>query len=172
MKFTETPIAGAYVIEIEPVLDARGFFARTWCADELRARGLETDVAQCSISFNRKRGTLRGLHYQAAPHEEVKIVRCTAGAIFDVIADPRESSPSSGKWFGIELTAANRRMLYIPAGVAHGFQTLEDDTEVSYQMNVPYAPESARGIRWDDPRFAVAWPIPNPILSAADRNRA
>jgi len=167
--FTETPVDGAYVIDVEPFEDARGIFARTWCAQELRERGLESHIEQCSTSFNRARGTLRGLHYQAPPHEEVKIVRCTAGAIFDVIADVRENSPTRGRWFGVELTAANRRMLYIPAGVAHGFQTLENDTEVFYQMNVAYAPESARRVSWDDPALGVEWPIPDPILSDADR---
>jgi dTDP-4-dehydrorhamnose 3,5-epimerase len=169
MKFTETPVAGAYVIDIEPVEDDRGFFARTWSSQELAGRGLEHRLVQCSISFNTRRGTLRGMHYQAPPYAEVKLVRCTRGAIFDVIADMREDSPSRMTWTAVELSSTNRRTLYIPRGVAHGFQTLECDTEVFYQMPDPYVAEAARGFHFDDPSFGIRWPVTNPIMSDRDR---
>jgi dTDP-4-dehydrorhamnose 3,5-epimerase len=147
-----------YLIEPQLLGDERGFFARTWCRREFEARGLNADLAQCSISFNRKAGTLRGMHYQAAPYEEPKLVRCTQGAIYDVALDLRPQSPTFKRWVGVELTAANRRMLYIPAGCAHGFQTTADDSEVFYQISEFYHPEAARGVRWDDPAFAIRWP--------------
>jgi dTDP-4-dehydrorhamnose 3,5-epimerase len=170
MIFTETDLPGSYVIDLEPLTDDRGFFARTFCADTFAGRGLEAHVSQTSVSFNRRRGTLRGLHFQAPPHAETKIVRCTAGAIFDVIVDIRTRSASFGRWFGVELNAANRRSLYIPDGFAHGFQTLVDDVEVQYQMSVPYHPASARGIRWNDARLNIGWPHHEAaITSPADR---
>ena len=169
MKFEVTPITGAVIVELTPLLDERGFFARSWCHDEFKAQGLETRIAQCSISYNARRGTLRGLHYQVAPSEEVKLVRCTRGAIHDVIVDLRPGSPSFKRWFAVELTASNRRMLYIPEGVAHGFVTLADDTEVFYQMSRPYDAACARGVRWDDPEFGIAWPLPIAVMSERDR---
>jgi dTDP-4-dehydrorhamnose 3,5-epimerase len=169
VKFTPTGIAGAFLVEIEPIEDERGFFARTWCAREFETRGLNPRLVQCSVSFNRGRGTLRGLHLQHAPHQEAKLVRCTRGAIFDVVADLRGGSPSFGRWYGAQLSQDNRAMLYIPEGCAHGFQTLEPDTEVLYQMSEAYHPECAGGVRWDDPALAIAWPIANPVMSERDR---
>lgn len=169
MKFLPTPLAGAYVVELEPLQDERGFFARSFCQDEFRAHGLEPVIAQCNVSFNRKRGTLRGLHYQAEPHAEAKLVRCTRGAIWDVIVDLRKGSATARKWYAIELTPDNRRALYIPKGFAHGFQTLADDTEVLYQMSEFYHPESARGVRWDDRTLAIQWPIKEAVISPRDR---
>lgn len=170
MRFTETAIPGAWIIDVEPVEDERGFFARTVCRDEFVRHGLNADFVQQSVSFNRRRGIVRGLHYQAPPHEEEKLVRVTAGAVFDVIVDLRAGSPARGRWLGVELTAANRRALYIPKGVAHGFQTLSDGAEVFYQMTVPYRPDAARGMRWDDPAIGVAWPdAAGAILSERDR---
>lgn len=163
-----TPLAGAYLIELEQLEDERGFFARSFCQKEFRERGLDPVVAQCNVSFNRKRGTLRGLHYQAEPHAEAKLVRCTRGAIWDVIVDLRRDSPTARQWHAAELTAENRRALYIPAGLAHGFQTLVDDTEVLYQMSEFFHPESARGVRWDDPALAIRWPIKQAVISPRD----
>ncbi|MGV1099884.1 dTDP-4-dehydrorhamnose 3,5-epimerase [Thiovibrio sp. JS02] len=168
MLFVETPLRGAYVIDIEPVNDERGFFARSWCRREFEALGLNPRLVQCNISFNRKKGTLRGMHYQVAPHAEAKLVRCTQGAIYDVIVDLRPDSLNYRKWFSCELTAENRRMLYVPEGFAHGFQTLQDNTEVFYQMSECYFPESARGFRWDDPSFAIGWPEAGRIISPKD----
>ena len=170
MIFAETPIEGAYVIDIERLEDHRGFFARTWCANEFAEHGLDVHLVQCNISFNAASGTLRGMHYQAAPHGEAKLVRCTMGSIYDVIVDLRESSPNYLRWYGVELSAANRRMLYIPEGVGHGFQTLVPDSEVSYQMSELYHPESAKTARWNDPAFGIDWPIANPVISDKDRN--
>jgi dTDP-4-dehydrorhamnose 3,5-epimerase len=158
MRFTPLDIPGAYLIDVEPHRDDRGFFARTWCAREFAEHGLTARLAQCSVSFNEHAGTLRGLHYQAAPHEEAKLVRCTHGAIFDVLVDLRPASPSFKAWVGAELSAGNRRMMYVPEGVAHGFQTLERASEVLYLISEFYAPESARGVRWDDQAFNIAWP--------------
>jgi dTDP-4-dehydrorhamnose 3,5-epimerase len=168
VKFTPVPIRGVWLIDPEPVADDRGFFARTWCADELAAHGLEARIAQCSTSFNRRRGILRGMHYQADPHGEVKIVRCTRGAIWDVALDLRPDSPTFKRWFGAELTAGNRRALYIPRGFAHGLQTLADDTEVAYMISDPYVAEAGRGVRWNDAAFGIEWPIADPILSPRD----
>jgi dTDP-4-dehydrorhamnose 3,5-epimerase len=170
VKFTETPIRGAYLIDIEPVEDERGFFARTYDADELRRRGLDARVAQCSVSFSARRGTLRGMHYQRAPHSETKLVRCTRGAIYDVVIDLRPSSPSFKQWFGAELTARSHRMLYVPEGLAHGFQTLEDDSEVAYQISEAYHPHAAAGFRWNDPAFAIRWPLD--VTAIAERDRS
>ena len=168
MKFTETRLPGAFVIEIEPIEDERGFFARSWCAREFAARGLNACLAQCDISFNTRKGILRGMHYQAKPHEEAKLVRCTRGALYDVALDLRPDSPTYKSWVGVELTAENRKMLYIPEGCAHGFQTLEPETEVFYQMSACYAPGAARGVRWDDPAFGIEWPFAERILSDKD----
>ena len=170
MKFVPTPLEGAFVVEPELIEDERGFFARSFCRDEFRARGLDPAVVQCNISFNSKRGTLRGLHYQAKPHEEAKLVRCTQGVIWDVIVDLRESSATRYRWFAVELNSNNRRALYVPAGFAHGFQTLADDSEVLYQMSEFYHPESARGLRWDDPVIGISWPSADPVLSPRDRS--
>jgi dTDP-4-dehydrorhamnose 3,5-epimerase len=171
MEFRETALKGAYIIEPEPANDERGSFARTFCAREFAKHGLSTEMSQCSTSFNKRQGTLRGLHYQAAPHGEDKLVRVTTGAIFDVIVDLRETSLTYGRWFGVVLSAETRRMLYIPKGFAHGFQTLKDDSEVFYQISTFYEPASAHGIRWDDPDLEIAWPDPsNAIVSERDRN--
>lgn len=169
MKFIPVPLAGAHVVEMEPVADERGFFARFWSRDEFRAAGLISNVEQSSISFNRKRGTLRGMHYQAAPHEEVKLVRCTRGAIWDVLLDLRTGSSTFCRWIAVELTADNGKMVYVPAGFAHGFQSLTDEAEVQYQISEAYHAELTRGVRWNDPAFRIEWPLPNPILSARDR---
>ena len=166
MLFTESPLAGAFIIDPEQREDERGFFARVWCRDEFAQRGLETRLVQCSISYNAKGGTLRGMHFQAEPYPEVRIVRCTRGSIFDVIIDLRRGSPTFTRHYGIALSAENRRMLYIPRHFAHGFQTLEDDTEVMYQMSEFYHPESARGVRWNDPAFGINWPEPDVRIMA------
>lgn len=158
MIFSSGGVPGAFVIEPERREDVRGYFARLYCCEEFAAHGLETRIAQCSISFTREHGTVRGMHYQAAPFEEVKVVRCNRGAIYDVIVDLRPGSPQFKKHFAIELTESNGKMLYIPKGCAHGFQTLSDDTEVFYQISAPYSPEHARGVRWNDPAFAIHWP--------------
>jgi len=168
--FTETSLKGAYVIEPERREDDRGFFARTFCEKEFAEHGLETRVAQCNISFNRRKGTLRGMHYQAAPFEEAKLVRCTMGAIFDAIIDLRPASATFKKSFGVELTALNRRILYIPRDFAHGFQTLADDTEVFYQMAQIYSAEHARGVRWNDPAFGISWPPDERTINERDKN--
>lgn len=168
MKFIKTPIPGAYLIEMEPLADERGFFARSWCCDEFAQRGLNAKLVQCNITYNKKRGTLRGMHYQAEPFPEAKLVRCTMGAIYDVILDLRCDSTAFKRWEAFELSAANRRMLYIPEGVAHGLQTLEDDSEVFYQMSEYYHPECAKGVRWDDPVFGIKWPISEPVMSERD----
>jgi dTDP-4-dehydrorhamnose 3,5-epimerase len=168
MIFRETPLAGVWIVEPEPATDERGFFARTWCAREFAARGLDARLAQCSVSWNHARGIVRGLHYQVAPHAEAKLVRCTRGAIHDVALDVRRGSPTFGRWVAAELTADNRRMLYLPEGVAHGFQTLADATEVFYQISEFHHPESARGVRWDDPACAIEWPLRPVIVSPRD----
>jgi dTDP-4-dehydrorhamnose 3,5-epimerase len=168
--FEETPLRGAFVIDLEPLADERGFFARTWCQREFEAHGLETRLVQCSVSFNNQAGTLRGLHYQATPFEEVKVVKCTSGAIFDVIVDLRSGSPTYAEHYSVILSSANRRMLYIPHGFAHGFQTLEQDTEVAYQMSQFYQPDFSRGVRWNDPAFGIVWPATE-NRSINDRDR-
>jgi len=168
MIFSETALKGAFLIEPERLEDERGFFARTFCQSEFKAHGLEANIAQCNVSYNKLKGTLRGMHYQAEPKAETKLVRCTRGAIYDVIIDLRQESPTYLQWLAAELTAENRKMLYIPKGFAHGFQTLEDDTEVFYQMSEPYAPEHARGLRWDDPAFTIKWPLKDKIISKKD----
>ncbi len=169
MRFTETRVAGAFVIEPEPIADERGFFARTFCRDEFGALGLNPCVAQANVSFNARKGTLRGMHYQQAPHQEAKLVRCTRGAIFDVVVDLRPASPSYQVWFGAELSDANRAMLYVPEDCAHGFLTLTDGAEVAYQMSAPYAAEAARGVRYDDPAFGIRWPGEVVVINERDR---
>jgi dTDP-4-dehydrorhamnose 3,5-epimerase len=169
VNFVRTEIAGAFILEQERHADERGWFARTWDEAELRERGLDTRVVQCSASFNLRRGTLRGLHYQSPPHAEVKIVRCTRGRLYDVAVDLRPDSPTFRAWAGVELTPENGRALYIPRGCAHGFLTLADDTEVAYQISDEYHPEHARGVRWDDPAIAIAWPEPPQVIAARDR---
>jgi dTDP-4-dehydrorhamnose 3,5-epimerase len=168
MIFTETKLKGAFVIEPEPREDERGFFARTRCQQEFSQHGLNPRIAQCNISFNHKRGTLRGMHYQIAPHAEVRTVRCTRGFIYDVIIDLRKESPTFTQWVSQELNAENRRMLYVPEGFAHGFQTLEDFTEVFYEVSVSYAPEYVRGVRWNDPAFGIEWPPADRVILPRD----
>jgi dTDP-4-dehydrorhamnose 3,5-epimerase len=169
MIFAPTQLPGAFIIEPERVEDTRGFFARTWCQGEFQAHGLSPKLVQCSISFNQKKGTLRGMHYQVEPYAEVKLVRCTAGAIYDVIIDLRRDSPVFRRHIAVILSAENRTMLYVPEGFAHGFQTLEDHTEVSYQMSEYYSPEHARGVRWNDPAFGIHWPDDERIILERDR---
>jgi dTDP-4-dehydrorhamnose 3,5-epimerase len=168
--FIETKLNGAFIIEPERVEDERGFFARSWCEREAAAHGLYPKWVQCNISFNRKKATLRGMHYQSAPREEAKLVRCTMGAIYDVIIDLRPNSSTLRQWVGVELSAQNRRMLYIPEGFAHGFITLDDNAEIFYQMSEFYAPAHARGVRWNDPSFGIEWPIEVRVISDRDRN--
>ena len=170
MKFVPTPLGGAYVIELEPSFDERGFFARSWSAEEFKDRGLAAQMAQCSISFNTRKGTLRGMHYQSEPHAEAKVVRCSAGAMYDVLVDLRRGSPTYCGWFGVELNADNRKLLYVPEGIGHGFQTLTDNTEIFYQISQDYRSDASRGVRWNDPVFTIDWPIANPILSERDRS--
>jgi len=168
MIFKETKLKGACTIELERIEDKRGFFARSWCRKEFAEHGLNPLIVQCNISYNKKKGTLRGMHYQSAPYEEAKIVSCISGAIYDVIIDLRPDSATFCQWFAVELSSDNYRMIYIPVGLAHGFQTLADDTTVYYQMAEYYHPECARGVRWDDPAFGVKWPIKNSIVSTRD----
>ena len=170
MIFTETELKGAFLIEPDRKEDARGFFARTWCVEEFKAHGLDPRVVQCNISFNKKKGTLRGMHWQVEPHPEAKLVRCTMGALWDVIIDLRPDSPTYKQHLGVELTPENRKMLFIPAGFAHGFQTLADNTEVFYQMSEFFVPNCARGLRWNDPAFGIAWPPGERIINDRDSN--
>jgi dTDP-4-dehydrorhamnose 3,5-epimerase len=169
MRFIETPIAGAFVVEPEPRGDERGLFARLWCREDFAARGLDAGFVQCNDSFSARAGTLRGLHYQLGPAAEAKLARCIRGAVFDVAVDLRAGSPTFGRWAGATLGAADRRMLYAPAGCAHGYLTLEDESEVVYWTTHAYAPAAERGVRWNDPRFAIAWPIPPVVVSEKDR---
>jgi dTDP-4-dehydrorhamnose 3,5-epimerase len=168
MQFHEVGIAGAYLIEPERVVDERGFFARTWCRQEFAERGLDTSVFQSGVAYNRRRGTLRGLHFQVAPYEETKLVRCTRGAIYDVLLDLRSDSATFGRWHAVELTAENRHELHIPRGVAHGYLTLCDDCEIFYQISAAYQPSAAGGVRWDDPAFGIEWPDDPQIISERD----
>jgi dTDP-4-dehydrorhamnose 3,5-epimerase len=170
MQFESTALDGAWIVRIDARVDARGLFARTFCEQEFTAAGLPGRFVQCNTSFNEKRGTLRGLHWQGAPHEEGKLVRCTQGAIFDVAVDLRRHSRTYCQWAGLELTASNRTALYVPPGFAHGFQTLTDSAEVFYQMTVPYVSGFDAGAAWNDPAFHIQWPLPNPILSPRDRS--
>lgn len=169
MKFVETGVAGVWIVELERHNDERGFFARSWCQHEFARRGLNHNLVQCNISWNMRRGTLRGMHFQSPPHEEAKLVRCTRGAVYDVAVDVRPHSPTFKRWAAVELTEDNFTMLYVPEGCAHGFQTLVDNTEVFYQMSACYAPGAARGVRWNDPGFGIAWPLcEEPIVSPRD----
>lgn len=169
MMFKETRLKGAYEIELEQLQDERGFFARSFCKKEFEEHGLNANIAQCNISYNKKKGTLRGMHYQVAPHEEAKLVSCIMGAVYDVIIDLRRDSPTKRQWLEVELTADNLRMLYIPEGFAHGFQTLEDNTVVFYQMSELYHQECARGVRWDDLAFGIVWPDDVRFISERDQ---
>lgn len=169
MKFSHAKLSGLWVIDLELREDARGFLARTYCDAEFSAHGLNTRWPQCNLTLTKQRGMIRGMHFQAEPKPEIKLIRCAAGAIYDVLVDVRQGSPTFGRWEGFELTSRNRRMLYVPGGFAHGFQCLEDHCEVFYQMSESYVPELARGIRWNDPRVAIHWPIPDPVLSEKDR---
>ena len=168
MIFTKTEFKGVFIIEIEKEEDQRGFFARIWDKKEFERLGIDSEMIQCSISFNKKRGTLRGMHYQMAPYEETKIVRCTRGKIFDVIIDLRKESSTFKQWLGIELDEENHKMIYVPKGFAHGFQTLKNDTEVFYQISEKYMPRYSRGIRWDDKAFKIKWPLKPTIISKKD----
>lgn len=169
MKFSRTNLDSLWMIELERREDERGFLARTYCEKEFSAHGLNTHWPQCNLTLTRQRGMLRGMHFQADPKPETKLIRCAAGAIYDVVVDVRRNSPTFGKWQGFELTAQNQRMLYVPDGFAHGFQCLTDNCEVFYQMSEFYVPELARGLRFDDPTVGITWPIPNPVVSARDR---
>jgi dTDP-4-dehydrorhamnose 3,5-epimerase len=168
MIFTESPLPGAFLVDLAPIADERGFFARAYCDEEFAAKGLSTTLRQCSVSYNTRKGTLRGLHHQRPPHEEHKLVRCTSGAIFDVITDIRPQSSHYRRWFGTHLTAQNRRALFIPPGFAHGFITLSDDAEVYYMISVRHAPEYAQGFRWNDPAFSIQWPLAPSVISPRD----
>jgi dTDP-4-dehydrorhamnose 3,5-epimerase len=170
MKFTPTQLKGAYVVEPVLLSDDRGFFARTWCRREFRDRGLNPDMVQCNVSFNKIKGTLRGMHHQVAPHEEAKLVRCTTGAIYDVILDLRPDSRTYKAWAAFKLSADNRKMIYIPEGFSHGFMTLEDNTEIFYQMAAYYTPECNTGVRWNDPAFNISWPAKPVVISEKDSN--
>jgi len=170
MIFTGTAIKGMYIVEPEPLTDERGFFARSFCKEEFRKNGLETEIVQCNISYNKKKGTLRGMHYQVPPFEEAKIVSCVRGSIYDVVVDLRRDSLSHCRWFATELSEQNFKMVYIPKGCAHGFQTLEDDCMVHYQMTEFFHPECTRGMRWDDPATGIVWPYPARIISEKDQS--
>ena len=170
MIFKPLALAEACLIEVQPQEDERGSYARSWCAREFRANGLNDRLVECGISYNRRRGTLRGMHMQLGEHAQAKLVRCSRGAIYDVIIDLRPDSPTYCRWIAVDLSAAQCMMLYVPEGFAHGFQTVESDTEVLYQMSQYYQPDAERGIRWNDPRFAISWPVPDPIISAKDLN--
>ena len=170
MIFVPTTLQGAFVVEPERRFDERGYFARTWCRREFESAGLRGDFVQCSVSNSPRNRTLRGMHWQAAPHEEVKLVRCTRGRIWDAIVDLRPASPTYTKYFAVELTAESAQALYIPVGFAHGFVTLEDGSEVVYQMSNYYEPSAARGLRWNYPAFGISWPVVEPIMHPRDRN--
>jgi dTDP-4-dehydrorhamnose 3,5-epimerase len=172
MIFSETKLKGAFILEPERAEDERGFFARSWSRREFAAQRLNSELVECNISFSKRRGILRGMHYQAAPYEQAKLIRCTMGSIYDVGIDLRPDSPTRRQWIAVELSAANHRMLFLPEGFAHGFQTLSENSEVFYQMSRYYHPESARGVRWDDPAFGIQWPLPDPIMIERDRNYA
>jgi len=170
MEFVETGLKGGYIVRLRKIEDERGYFARAWCGEEFRRHSLNPEMVQLNVGFSRRRGTVRGMHYQLAPHAEAKLVRCTRGAIYDVMIDLREGSLTFGQWHGAELTAESGLMMYLPEGFAHGYQTLVDDTEMYYQTSMPFAPEAARGVRHDDPAFGIRWPLPVSVMSAADRN--
>jgi dTDP-4-dehydrorhamnose 3,5-epimerase len=170
MKFTETKLHGAFLIGMKKIVDDRGFFARGWCRDELAQHGLNPDATQLNVGFSHTKGTLRGMHYQKPPQAEAKLVRCTRGAVFDVIVDLRPDSPTRGQWYGAELTQDNHMSLYAPEGFAHGYQTLSDDAEIYYMATAVYAAAAATGVRYDDPAFAIKWPLPVFVISDSDRN--
>ena len=170
MKFVETSLPDVFIIEIEPIEDERGFFARGWCQQEFREHGLSTKIVQCGISFNKKQGTIRGMHYQNKPYEEIKLIRCTKGSIYDVVVDLRYDSPTFKQHLSVELSELNHSMLYIPKGLAHGFQTLKDQTEVFYQMSNFFSKDHASGFRWNDSAFSIQWPLPVACISAKDQN--
>lgn len=170
MEFTQAPISGTYVIDVKRIVDERGYFGRLWCMREFEAHGLAATIVQSNIGVSKSKGTLRGLHYQKAPHREVKIVRCSRGAIFDVLVDLREDSPTYKRWFGLELTQENARMLYVPEGCATGYLTLQDDTEIYYHTTEFYHPESATGVRYDDPAFGIVWPDQIRVISDNDKH--
>jgi len=169
MIFQPLRLEGAYLIDLELLKDERGYFARTFCRQTFEEKGLKSPLEQCSLSFNHKKGTLRGMHFQKAPHAETKLVRCSAGKIYDVILDLRLDSPTYGQWEAVVLSSENGKMLYIPEGFAHGFQTLEEGTETFYQISTPYAPSHAAGIRWNDPRFGIEWPLDVAVISSKDQ---
>jgi dTDP-4-dehydrorhamnose 3,5-epimerase len=169
MTFQETKLPGVFEIDLELKSDDRGFFARSWCQKEFSSHKLNAKLVQCNVSFNSRRGTLRGIHYQVAPYAETKLVRCTKGVIYDVVVDLRSQSPTFRGWIGVMLTAKKRNMVYVPEGCAHGFLTLEDETEVFYQMSEFYRPEATQGVRWDDPAFRIFWPRPVEVISERDR---
>ena len=169
MKFIETSLEGAYVLQVQRIEDARGYFGRAWCHREFLEHGLNPCMVQTNVGFNHRRGTLRGMHYQSAPYAEAKFIRCTRGAIYDVIVDLRSGSPTYGQSLGLELTPENGRMIYAPEGFAHGYQTLEDDTEMCYMTSFAYAPAAARGVRHDNPAFGIHWPLPVSLISEADQ---
>ena len=170
MLFTPSRIAGAWVIDITPIADHRGFFATTWLPDEFRKHGIDPALAQCNLAFNHRRGTLRGMHFQQAPHAQAKIVRATRGALLDVIVDLRDESPTYRRWDSVELSADNRRMLYMPEGIAHGYLTLTDDVEAYYHASAPWVPQAESGVRWNDPAFGIAWPFEPVVISEKDRD--
>lgn len=172
MTFQETKLPGVFEVALKPFCDTRGFFARSWCQKEGETHGLNTKVVQCNVSFNAQKGTLRGMHYQGAPNAEAKLVRCTSGSIYDVVIDLRPQSPTFKSWVSVVLTSDKRNMIYVPEGCAHGFLTLEDETEVFYQMSEFYSPGSARGVRWDDPAFQIVWPAKVDVISERDRTYA
>jgi dTDP-4-dehydrorhamnose 3,5-epimerase len=172
MIFKESKLPGTFEILLEPRADERGFFARAWCHNEFEQHGLNPNLVQCNISYNPRKGTMRGMHYQAEPHAEAKLVRCTKGGVYDVVIDLRPQSPTFMEWIGVSLSAANRNMVYIPEGCAHGFLTLEDESEVYYQMSAFYHADSAGGVRWNDPAFKIAWPGEPALISERDRTYA
>lgn len=170
MTFHETKIPGVFEIRLETIPDERGFFARSWCETEIAGRGLNPNLVQCNVSFNTRKGTMRGMHYQTAPYAETKLIRCTSGGIYDVVIDLRPGSKTFKSWISAVLTSKNRNMIYVPEGCAHGFLTLEDNSEVFYQMSQAYNAESARGVRWNDPAFQIQWPGKVEVMSERDRN--
>ena len=170
MKFHETRVHGVFEIHLEPISDERGFFARSWCQKEFEAHGLNASLMQCNVSCSAQKGTLRGMHYQAEPYSETKLIRCTQGAIHDVVVDLRPNSPTFKHWTAAVLTSTNRHLLYVPDGCGHGFLTLEDGSEVFYQMSQFYNPQAARGVRWDDPAFGIVWPGEVKVISERDRS--
>ncbi|HEV2811811.1 MAG TPA: dTDP-4-dehydrorhamnose 3,5-epimerase family protein [Solirubrobacteraceae bacterium] len=172
MRVRETGLAGVWIVDVDPSSDERGLFARTFDAEEFRERGLSTDMVQCSTSFNTREGTLRGMHHQAGEHAECKLVRCTAGAVYDVLVDLRDDSPTHAGWEAVELSAADRRAVYVPRGVAHGFQTLVAGSELLYMIDRPFVPAAARGVRWDDPAFGIEWPEPGGERTMSERDRS